>query len=187
MIHLDEKYLIGKGEKRSCYQLPSKESFCIKVAHKEGKRVHKNIEREINYLQKYSSKIRLPKYFGQAETNLGKGYIFERIRDWDGKTSVTLTEYSNNNENAQCIQTLLTKMYHSFLFNRIIVSDFHSGNLLINKETPEDKPKLILIDGIGNTDYIKICDYSKFFLKKKLIRKFKRLLKELGLPDSSII
>ena len=186
MIYLDKSHIIGVGEKRSCYRHPEEEALCIKVVHKKDKRVHRNITRELKYLQKYSAKIRLPQYIGEVETNLGKGYIFERISDWNGKSSITLIEYRKNNGNMECIKDLLEEMYHSFLYHKIIISDFHAGNVLINYKNLDDSPSLILIDGIGNSDFIKICDRSKFFLKLKLIRKFKRLMRELGIAEYSI-
>ena len=142
--------------------------------------------REINYTKKYESRIRLPRYCGSINTNLGKGYIFERIKDWDGKTSVTLKKYCENGVEQNYIQELLYKMYNSLLINRIQVSDFHSGNILVNYKTPDAEPNLVIIDGIGNSDYIKLCNFSKFLLKKKLIRKFKKLMAKLDIPNPYI-
>jgi hypothetical protein len=67
----------------------------------------------------------------------------------------------------------------------VLVSDLHPGNLLLQKLSANDY-QLVMIDGFGNSDFIKICDYSRFFLKKKLIRKFKRMLLQIGLPTEGI-
>lgn len=186
MIHLDNSNLIARGEIRSCYQVPGEDSLCVKVVHAECKKIPRSIKRELDYIKKYSPRIRLPKYYATTLTNLGTGYIFERIKNYDGKTSMTLTDYHRENKNIELTVSLLNKMFNSFLHNRIAVSDFHPGNILVNFDTPRNKPSLVLIDGIGNSDFIKICDYSKFFLKKKLVRKFNRLMRKLGIPNNDI-
>ena len=190
MIHLNPDLLIGKGSERSCYSHPLNSNNCIKVIHTWSQRTKSRCSREIRYIKKYKSQLRgfdlIPNYYGTVETNLGTGYIFQRIKDWNGNNSEKLSNYIKNDIGRNNIGLLITNMYKTFLVNKVLVSDLHAGNILVNKTRSESTIKLILIDGFGNSDLIKICDYSSFFMKKKLIRKFTRMKKYLGFPYQDI-
>ena len=190
MIHLDNSLLIGKGTQRSCYRHPSKPEYCIKIFHAWSKNNRRSCLREIKYLKRYkSSPIDLhliPNYYGTTITNFGTGYVFERIKDWDGSDSENLSDYLIENSNKKEVGLLITKMYKTFFNKKAIVSDLHPGNILVQKKDSKFDISLILVDGFGNSDLIKICDYSDIFMKKKLIRKFIRLKKKLGLTYDDI-
>ena len=190
MIYLDEKKLIGKGSERSCYYHPNNENYCIKVIHTMSKRSIIRSDREINYIRKYKSKKtpfkEIPDYYGSVHTNIGKGYIFERVKDWNGENSIKLSEYIKEDGDSENIRLMILDMYNSFIKHRALVSDLHSGNIVVNLKNPKACPKLILIDGIGNSDFIKISDYSYYLLKKKLIRKFSRMMHNLKISNKGI-
>ena len=128
----------------------------------------------------------IPNYFGTIATNYGAGYLFEKIRDWDGSESESLSNYFAKNSNEKEIGLLITNMYHIFLDKKALVSDVHPENILVQKKDSKFDVNLMLVDGIGNSDFIKICDYSDYFMKKKLIRKFTRLKERLGLTYDDI-
>lgn len=182
MIKLDNCLLIGKGSKRSCYQNPNQDDHCIKVVHTGGTRTHYRTLREIKYIKKYKSKNfkEVPNYYGKTKTNLGTGYIFEKVKDWNDKTSITLLDFINKDRNSIKIQNMISQMYNSFLAHRVVISDLNPGNIVVQTMKKDSEPYLVLIDGIGNSDFIKICDYSKFFYKKKLNRKFNELTTTLN-------
>jgi hypothetical protein len=129
----------------------------------------------------------IPNYCGTTKTNLGVGYIFERIKDWDSSDSENVSDYLANNSHQKKVGLLILEMYKTFLKEKVLVSDLHPGNILVQKNDFKSDISLKLIDGFGNSDFIKICDYSDFFMKKKLMRKFIRLNKGLGLPYDEII
>ena len=103
----------------------------------------------------------------------------------EGNISKKLSEYIKTNEPNNSLTEKISDLYRLFLESRVLVSDFHPGNLLMQMPSVDDY-QLVMIDGYGNSDFIKICDYSRFFLKKKLMRKFTRMLAQLGLPDEGI-
>ena len=181
MIKLDRSLLIKEGSKRSCYQNPACADHCMKVVHTGGIHTHLRTLREIKYIKKYKSQNlkRIPYYYGSTKTNLGIGYIFEKVKDWNGKASVTLIDFIKKNRDCKNIQVMILQMYDSFLAHRAVISDLHPDNIVVNFKKKESYPYLMLIDGIGNSDFIKVCDYSKYFYKKKLNRKFNRLVKSL--------
>lgn len=188
-LNLNNSMLIGVGSERKCFIHPHDDRKCIKITYKFGRRTVARYKREIKYSLKYSNlpvhSRSIPQYFGKVETNLGDGQVFELVLDYDGNISNKLSEYIKTNETIISLKDKISDLYQSFLESRVLVSDFHPGNLVIKKSSAENY-NLVMIDGFGNSDFIKICDYSHFFLKKKLIRKFRRMLIQIGLPTEGI-
>ena len=189
MVELNNSYLISKGSERSCYLHPSDSDVCIKVIRLFGPRTDARNRREIKYAEKYNQSspglTAIPYYHGTIDTNLGPGSLFQLVRDYDKAISIRLADYIAQNAVDSKLQHKTLDLYHTFLKASILVSDLHPGNLLLQKSSINDY-QLVMIDGFGNSDFIKICDYSRFFLKKKLIRKFKRMLLQIGLPTEGI-
>ena len=56
--------------------------------------------REIDYIKVLKRRNKnydlLPQYYGEIETNLGHGYLFEVIRNFDKSKSITLQEILQN-------------------------------------------------------------------------------------------
>ncbi len=181
--------LIGVGSERKCYIHPSDKRKCVKITYKFGRRTKVRCEREIKYSLKYSNLpddlSSIPQYFGRVNTNLGEGHIFELVLDYDGNISSKLSEFIKTNEPNKSLTDKISDLYRSFLQSRVLVSDLHPGNLLMQKSSMYNY-QLVMIDGYGNSDFIKICDHSRFFLKRKLKRKFKRMLAQIGLPNEGI-
>lgn len=189
MITLDDSLLINRGSERNCYRHPSDTLSCIKVIGQYTRRTNTRIQRELKYLKKYKqppNKLELiPDFHGKIDTNLGLGYIFQLITDFDGTISLSLSDYLKENGTNDIIYQKIVVIYHAFLKSNAVVSDLHPGNLLLQRHNPKDF-NLIMIDGFGNSDFIKMCDYSAYFQKKKLVRKFQRLLSNLNLPTTDI-
>ena len=189
MLKLTENCLIGVGSERKCYLHPENEKKCVKVTYKFGRRTKVRCEREIKYSFKYSMLPQhfksIPRYFGKVDTNLGEGHVFELVLDFDGQISTKLSDFIQMNQPGDSLTKKICELYRTFLESRVLVSDFHPGNLVLQKSSADDY-QLVMIDGFGNSDFIKICDYSRFFLKKKLVRKFKRILIQVGLPTEGI-
>jgi hypothetical protein len=115
-------------------------------------------------------------YHGLVDTNMGKGYRFDLIRDADGSVSSPLSKLHD----LSGIEEKIHDLYLKCISDRVVIGDLHQGNVVaqINKDSSYD---LWVIDGVGNSDYIKICDISKYFMRKKITRKFSRLAKSLGI------
>jgi len=178
-IHLNQTGYITEGSQRLIYAHPDHSELCIKVPKTESNQRY--VSREIKYTQKYQNKIKsIPAYHGIIQTNLGQGYVFDLVKNYDGSISQTLREYAEQGGDRDIIKQKIEALYDLFLIKHIIVSDLHAGNILV-KHISETEFELWLVDGIGNSDFVKICDWFMFFHKKKLIRKFTRFSRGLGL------
>lgn len=89
--------LIGKGRHRLCFAHPYDKERCVKIVHSQATGGSKELERELKYYHYLSTYLRdwrgIPRYYGTISTNLGTGYVYDRIVDYDGQTSLTMVEY----------------------------------------------------------------------------------------------
>ena len=94
MLTLESSALIGRGLRRECYFHPEDENKCIKVVVSGD---HKETRREQSYyrlLEKRNISWRmLARFYGNVDTNLGEGAVFDLIRDYNGEISKTLGHY----------------------------------------------------------------------------------------------
>lgn len=181
MIKLEKSRFVGKGYHRECYRHPEDSNLCIKVV------VHGN-SAEIRRENKYYKHLKkrgiswdfIPRYHGKVETNLGTGYVFDLIKDDNGEVSKTLDYYlSSTLEFKAQVSSLSKALYdlRKYLLNqRIITMTIDPRNIACQK-VGSGLFRLYVVDNIGNSDFIPICNYSKWFAKKKILRKWDRLEK----------
>ncbi len=183
MISLNNDLLVGIGGERSCYRHPSDPKKCIKVVHTTSSRTKARIHRELYYLKKYRDLplTAIPEYFGIVDTNLGKGYQFELILNYDGSVTEKLSEHVQKYGTNKVLHGKIIELYNAFRIAGAIVSDLHPGNIAFQKQQ-NNSSRLVIIDGFGNSDFIKLCDFLPYFAQQKLMRKFNRLLINLELP-----
>lgn len=183
MLFLDKKSFISKGAFRYVYNHPADSNKIIKIdiQDKNGNK------REIEAYNKFNQSIKnfTPKFFGEIETNLGKGLIFEKIYDYDSKKpSKKILEYININKDEAIIlkKTIIQdveKLFNAFANNLIFTTSFGLENILVQKIS-KNKIKIYTIDFKiqKHKEFIPITKIP-FFLKLKIKRREKRLIKML--------
>lgn len=176
MINLEKSSLVGKGYHRECYRHPEDGNLCIKVV------VHGNsdeVRREKKYYQHLKKRgiswDMLPRYHGEIETNLGTGDIFDLISDSNGDVSKTLEYYLSSKTrfeaHIESLSSALCELKKYLLRQRIITMTIKSKNIAC-QEIGHKRFRLYVIDNIGNSDFIPICTYNKWFAEKKILRKW---------------
>jgi hypothetical protein len=153
----------------------------VKVSHLTGGR-DMQARRETKYYRKYMRRGRsmehLATFHGQAKTNLGPGIMFDLITDPNGELSTTLGACIQGGTPIQTFEAEFKKLFDYMVKEAIIVGDFNESNILVQQQ--EDGSRhLVIIDGVGNSDFIKLADYFKNFRNKKLHRKWDFLMSEL--------
>lgn len=188
IIVLNDDDAFGKGANRVCYLHPANENSCVKIPNKNKKSIKATL-REIEYYKYYEKKgaqfNSVSNFFGEIETNQGVGYVFELVRDYDGLISKPLRYYLDHKLYSDLLDKKLVELYYDLIKNRIMVSDLNPKNILVVKKS-EASITLKMVDGIGNVDGIKVCDYSSLFFKMKIKRKFKRLFLKNGYSVSHL-
>jgi len=176
MLTLKSSFLIGRGLRRECYFHPDDENKCVKVVvagdHKETVReqsCYRLLEkRDISWKM-------LARFFGNDETNRGPGAVFELIRDYNGEVSKTLEHYiaadNSTDIDYQDLSRALPVLKQYLLKWKIVTMDIKPQNIVYQK-VHESEGVLVVIDNIGNSDFIPICNYVDFMARQKICRKW---------------
>ncbi len=179
MIHIDKSSMFGKGHHRECYIHPENQNLCIKIIVDFKLSVRKE-QREKKYYQHLEKRNILldmiPIYHGDILTNKGVGSVFDLISDQAGNVSKTLSYYISSNEVTEENYSSLENLFYllkDYLLEQKIITSLSHRNIVCQRNKSEIS-RLFIVDNIGNTDYIPICNYSTFFAKRKIYRNWKR-------------
>ncbi len=178
MLTLESSALIGRGLRRECYFHPDDENKCIKVVvagdHKETRR--EQLYYRLLEKRNISWKM-LARFYGTVDTNLGEGAVFDLIRDYNGTISKTLGHYfsatGDTGHNHQYLNRALALLKQYLLKWKIVTMSLKPQNI-VYKKTHESEGILVIIDNIGNSDFIPICNYVDWMATRKIHRKWQR-------------
>ncbi|MCD4667681.1 MAG: PhoP regulatory network YrbL family protein [Sulfurimonas sp.] len=172
-IELDKKDIIAKGGERTCYLHPQDNTKLIKIVHMKGKHNQQNLLEHIymSYLKKKKKDLsQVAHYYGQVNSNLGSGLVYERIMDYDNNSSKSFRYYVTNRSIPKKIQKELIEELRLYLeTNSILFVDTSMTNIFC-KKINEKNYKLIIVDGLG----AKRLGYKFWFYRNcKLYTKYK--------------
>ena len=176
MVTLGKEMLLGKGMMRSCYRSPEDEKKCIKVYRKELKEhAHQKEIREIKRLRKRKHSLIIPDYYGEVETNLGTGFVFDLVENGN-RDCLTLKKWlAVNPEKAPLVRETL---YRDLVQSAAVFAELTTGNIMVVEEG--DSLKYAVVDGLGEGTLIKICSTIPYFARRKCERKWVRLEREIN-------
>ncbi len=180
-LHLTKEMYLGKGRERAAYTHPNDDTKVVKVVYKPTENLNQN-ELEYEYLQFLEKKNipfdHLTHCYGTVDTNFGIGYVFERIRDYNGNTSTSFKNMVLNGVlDPKLESTLLEELKTYLLKYNIIFVDIALSNIFCQEISPNEY-KLVITDGIGGKRTgikSKLYLYSKLFTKYKVSKQWKKL------------
>jgi len=193
MIELNESLYFSKGTTRKCFFHPEHDDLCIKIPlENEGKRT-RGILRAISRENKFYLKLKkqkaswehLSEYKGDVDTNFGRGSVYQLIRNDDGEISTNLERYLQSNspiENSDELSNELDKLYNYMQKNRILTTSLLPRNVVIQKL--DGRVKLVIIDDIGNSEFIPVSQYMTSFAQRKIKRKWNGFKKRIQILQS---
>lgn len=183
-------FYIGKGSERMCFRSPENPERVIKISPVSNA---KQTIREIGYFQ-YLEKQKIPfthipEFKGVIELDGYIGFEQELVLDKEGNCAPTLGDYIQSRGDF-CLHALFSRKKDGLfqnLFNylyrfNIIVCDLGLSNILVDERSGQ--PKLVLIDGLGCTDFFPVAQYLPFMGRRKIARKWKRFMKKNALYES---
>ena len=181
IIQLDDSLLYGQGSHKKCFLHPYNKNLCIKIAYNEGGQ--KDLIREINYIdvlkRRHKDYSILPKYFGKVNTNLGTGYVFEIIRDYNNGRTQTLEDFITDlnlfSQNYSLIVRLLKELKEKLYKNEIITMVLFPENILFQK-TDENTYRVRIVNDMGSAVLIPLEYHFKYFAHTKILRRWKMFL-----------
>lgn len=184
IIQLDDSLLYGQGSHKKCFLHPHNKNLCIKIAYNEGGQ--KDLIREINYIdvlkRRHKDYSILPKYFGKVNTNLGTGYVFEIIRDYNNGRTQTLEDFITDlnlfSQNYSLIVRLLKELKEKLYKNEIITMVLFPENILFQK-TDENTYRVRIVNDMGSAVLIPLEYHFKYFAHTKILHRGKMFLEVL--------
>lgn len=176
MINIQPSDLIGTGVHRKCYIHPENANKCIKIVFRGGATETNREQKYYRYLAKRGIPWKmLTQFYGNIETNFGIAAVFDVIRDYDGSVSKTLETYFKSTHETTVLYSnvfqCLCELKRHLLEYNIITMALKPKNILY-KRLSQTTGRCVIVDNIGNSDFIPICTYNKFFGNKKILRKW---------------
>jgi hypothetical protein len=184
MLELDPHALIGTGLHRECYLHPEDPSRCIKiVVAGTGNENHREQAYYAALARRGVTWEMLPRFHGLVPTNLGEGAVFDLVRDYDNRISLTLGHYLGSEQltllHCDALRQALRDLKNYLLEQRIITMTLKPKNILFQLETA-DTGKLLIVDNIGNSDFLPLANYSTRLAQWKIRRKWRRFERSIG-------
>lgn len=178
MIDLTGALLIGKGLHRECYRHPENPALCIKVVYNGNQDETRREQGYYRLLKKRRIDWRLlPRYHGTVETNRGTGAVFDLIQDFDGNSAKSLEFYLESEERTEKHQSILAQALAElryYLLEQCIVTMTLKPKNIVYRRLSNRSGELVIVDNIGNSDFIPISSYVPAFARRKIQRKWAR-------------
>ncbi|EKY3917469.1 PhoP regulatory network protein YrbL [Enterobacter hormaechei] len=182
MIYLSDQTPLGTGQHRHCYAHPGHSRRCIKVIYNSDDSGLKEIKREISYYAHLAHYLKdwsgIPRYYGTLQTDLGIGYVYDLINDYDGKPSVTLQKILARELTVRDVEMLrdaLKKLRLYLKENHIITMTLKPQNILC-KQINGSEMLLIVCDNIGESTFIPLARWSSWLCHRKQERLWERFI-----------
>ena len=182
--------LVGQGEERTCYLNPDDPARMVKFS---ALNQSTQTRREIRY---FHSLIRkgipfdgIPRYYGIIHDTNRLGIEQEYIADEPGSTrpAPTLGEYVcrplEANEIAAFRQAC-DHFKHYLLRWNIIPANLALGNVVVQRSP--DGLRLVMVDGIGGTEWIPLANWFRVFGRRKIHRKWNKLVRKLNALNDTL-
>jgi hypothetical protein len=193
MLQLESARLVGKGLHRECYEYPGDPTRCIKVVVAGNSDENR---REARYYALLAARgiswEMLSRFYGLEDTSMGLGAVFELIRDHDGGVSHTLEQYlarpGANEGLGETLSLALPALRAYLLRDRVVTMTLKSKNILLQMTTGKSG-RLVIVDNVGNSDFIPLSNSIGLLARAKIRRKWRRFEADLLTqnPDNMVL
>ncbi len=184
MLNISEEFYLGSGLHKAVYVHPNDVNKVIKIPFEPD---DAELKHELAYRK--SRKIRhlksdfFTEYFGTVDTNLGKGYVFERVLNADGSRPETMREYLDreqavNWKDRNQVQSLVRYFMKKIMEDRILTNDTCMENFLLQRDRLGNV-KIRIIDNIGSPVKIPLVYYLDCMTCAHIKRYLKRFCRDL--------
>jgi hypothetical protein len=199
ILAVDDSNLIASGTRRKIYQHPEDENKILKIFWEDQMPARRRAllwygrfksllrfdDNENDYLQYRRAMKHAPRpldgiytIFGYAETTQGRALVGEHVRNANGETSATLLSYLQDHGPSR-IFPLVDGLFEELAAHHVVARDPHLENILV-RELESDALQLVIIDGLGDPNFIPLATISKTLNRKKLMRKKQTLIRKLN-------
>ncbi|RVU84583.1 hypothetical protein EOL70_09990 [Leucothrix sargassi] len=180
---------LGRGKERVCYTHPQDDTKVVKVVYAD---VTKQMDREIAVYEQLGSRAdisydHIPRYYQTVETDQGQGYVFDVVTNSDGTTAKPLHWYLQNGARLSDFSEQLNTLRAYFLKHAIVFCNdmSYDGNIIV-RERSDGSKKLMVIDGLGDVSFIQWPNRFDVFARRKITRRWERLMQRLNKFEASL-
>ena len=180
---LSDELFIGMGGQQKTFIHPKDPSKCVKISYIG---INRDIKKELRYRKICAESLKnsrlITKYFGEVSTNMGTGYVYERVRDFNGNTSKDLRNFlvimSDDAESLKIVENVLLGFKEDFMRECIVTVDRNTANFMV-QETSPGVYQVRIVDNIGTPVLIPLVYYFRFAAKWKARRIWNRWVDDL--------
>jgi len=189
MLQLDDSLTVGKGANRTVYVHPSDENKCIKISNSESSRTQALESAYYKALESTAiSWAHISRFYGEIETNLGEGYVYELVRDFNQTISLPLSNYLSSvpatNIKIEIILESLAELKNYLIKNKIIVRNLRPYNIVF-KRMNSNFGRMVIIDNIGHhNNCFHLSDHVSFLARKDIHKKWNKF--ELSIQNTDV-
>jgi hypothetical protein len=189
MLKINHDLLVGKGLHREVYRHPEDSSKCLKIVVQDNTKENSGDEETLREQTYYKALIKrciswdcLPQFHGNVATNLGSAAIFDLICDDDGSVANTLEHYLADEvltqQNLPGLVQAMKDLKTALITDSIITMTIKPKNIVYQRVSAT-KGRLVIIDNIGNSDFLPLANHIKLFARLKTKRKWQRFEESL--------
>ena len=191
ILEIKKELFIGAGGHNATYIHPLDKTKCIKIPHDPN---DGDVKKEMRYRRMCAKKLAksrlVTEFFGTIETNLGLGYVFERVLDYNGQTSKDLRDFlpktKPDSTTLQRIWTILLNFKSDFLRENIAIVDTDIENFMVQEAT-KGSFRVRIVDNIGTPVLISLVYWFEFAAAWKAKRYWNRIIDWLAQNYPEII
>ena len=121
----------------------------------------------------------VPLYYGATQTDLGVGIVTQLFRNFDGKFPATLEELLLDRV-SESLKSAVEEFKKWLRSMRFLSRDLLPHNIIVVWDTP-DTARLVIVDGIGNSEFVPISNWCASVAERKIERKIKKFEIRTGL------
>lgn len=191
ILEIKKELFIGAGGHNATYIHPIDRNKCVKIPHDPN---DGDVKKEMRYRKMCAKKLAksrlVTEFFGTIETNLGLGYVFERVLDYNGQTSKDLRDFLPKNkpdtQTLQRIWTILLNFKSDFLRENIAIVDTDITNFMVQEPT-KGSFRVRIVDNIGTPVLIPLVYWFDFAAAWKAKRYWNKIVDWLAQNYPEII
>ena len=180
MINLTDDLFLGDGNHKIVYAHPTDKALCVKLLRTPD---DPDFAKEMRYRKalgnRADSMTLLTKYFGEVETSKGKGYLFERVLDFDGKISQTMLNVLDDTvadkKLVPATEKLLFDFKKTYFDEKFLLAGVDPDNYLVQRISPTER-RVRIIDNIGIATFIPLPYYIDYFAVKRAKKYWRRFV-----------
>ncbi len=190
------------GGTRLCFVHPNDSNKCVKVLRRdrtpqERRKLTTGLKkyRALNHWDDQSKELiaydqllnrntdrvwhHVPEFFGSVETDLGLGIVTRIFRNFDGKFPRNLEQEVPLGVDAILMEGL-TEFKHWLRQELVVTRDLLPHNIIVVRDSA-DHCRLMIVDGLGNSEWIPVSTWFRSFARRKVERKIAKFKRRVDL------